>query len=127
MKLKSDEDRTAIRKREHKALMKSLTLAQMSTGSMGKFDRKAAKNEPAAPTSQKIKPKKSNKVLAELAHDSKREQERNMKIFNLLQKKQDITVAGTGKSVSNAHINSDKLARKAQKKEDTARKIINRK
>ena len=33
------------------ALMKSLTLAQMSTASMGRFDRKAGKNEPDAPTS----------------------------------------------------------------------------
>jgi len=30
--------------------MKSLTLAQISTASMGKFDKKASKNEPAAPT-----------------------------------------------------------------------------
>ena len=62
----SDKDRTDIRKREHKALMKSLTLAQMSTGSMGRFDRKAGKNEPDAPTSQKIKKKKSNKAIGEL-------------------------------------------------------------
>jgi len=33
--------------------MKSLTLAQMSTASMGKFDRKLNK-EPDAPTSQKV-------------------------------------------------------------------------
>lgn len=30
--------------------MKSLTLAQISTASMGKFDKKASKNEPVAPT-----------------------------------------------------------------------------
>lgn len=54
LKRKTDGERTNIRKREHKALMKSLTLAQMSTGSMGKFDRKAAKNEPDAPNSQKV-------------------------------------------------------------------------
>ena len=51
LKRMSDNDRTAVRKREHKALMKSLTLAQMSTASMGRFDRKAGKNEPDAPTS----------------------------------------------------------------------------
>ena len=51
LKRKSEGERTQIRKREHKSLMKSLTLAQMSTGSMGKFDRKAMKNEPAAPKS----------------------------------------------------------------------------
>jgi len=51
LKQKSDTERTELRKREHKALMKNLTLAQMSTGSMGRFDRKAGKNEPNAPTS----------------------------------------------------------------------------
>ena len=51
LKRKSENERTDIRKREHKALMKSLTLAQMSTASMGKFDRKAGKNEPDSPTS----------------------------------------------------------------------------
>ena len=51
---RSDNERTQIRKREHKALMKSLTMAQMSTASMGRFDRKAGKNEPDAPTSQKV-------------------------------------------------------------------------
>jgi hypothetical protein len=48
--IRSDEERTALRKREHKALMKSLTMAQMATGSMGKFDKKM-KNEPDAPKS----------------------------------------------------------------------------
>jgi hypothetical protein len=50
LKLRAEGDRNTLRKREHKALMKSLTLAQMSTASMGKFDRKA-KNEPDAPNS----------------------------------------------------------------------------
>ena len=94
---------------------------------MGRFDRKAAKNEPNAPTSQKVKKKKSNKAIGELAQDAGKEKERNLKIFNLIQKKQDIAVAGVGKSRSNAHMDSNKLARKAQKKEDLARKIANRK
>lgn len=34
--------------------MKSLNMAQLSTASMGKFDKKAGKNEPDAPKSQKI-------------------------------------------------------------------------
>ena len=84
LKRMSDKDRTDIRKREHKALMKSLTLAQMSTGSMGRFDRKAGKNEPDAPTSTKIKKKKSNKSDGELNHNSAKEKERNLKIFNML-------------------------------------------
>ena len=53
MKLREDADRKDIRKREHKSLMKSLTMAQISTASMGKFDRKL-KKEPTAPTSQTI-------------------------------------------------------------------------
>ena len=40
LKLREDADRNALRKREHKALMKSLTQAQVATASMGKFDRK---------------------------------------------------------------------------------------
>lgn len=48
------EERDKLRKREHKSLMKSLNMAQLSTASMGKFDRKAGKNEPEAPKSQKI-------------------------------------------------------------------------
>ena len=50
LKLKEDSERKDIRKREHKSLMKSLTMAQISTASMGKFDRKL-KREPEAPTS----------------------------------------------------------------------------
>lgn len=84
LKQKSDTERNELRKREHKALMKSLTLAQMSTGSMGRFDRKAGKNEPNAPTSQKILKKKSNKGLNDLTHNTKKESERNMKIFDML-------------------------------------------
>jgi hypothetical protein len=38
-------------------------MAQMSTASMGKFDRKATKNEPDAPSSLKTKKKKSNAAL----------------------------------------------------------------
>ena len=126
LKRMGDTERSAIRKREHKALMKSLTLAQMSTASMGRFDRKAGKNEPDAPTSQKVQKKKSNKALAELTHNSGKEKERNMKIFNLLQKKQDIAVAGKGKPTSNAHIDAEKIARKAKKKEETARRKAQR-
>jgi hypothetical protein len=60
LKKREDVERERVRKRERKALMKSLQLAQVSTASMGKFDRKLH-NEPEAPTSQKIKTKKSNK------------------------------------------------------------------
>ena len=83
MKLKDENERNQLRKREHKSLMKSLTLAQMSTASMGKFDKKK-KNEPDAPNSQKIKKKKSNSSLAALETNSKMEKERNMKILGML-------------------------------------------
>lgn len=42
-----------MRKRERKALLKSLQLAQISTASMGKFDKKVNKHEPDAPKSLK--------------------------------------------------------------------------
>ena len=61
LRLKDDQTKAAIKKREKKSLMKSLQLAQISTGSMGKFDRKVNKYEPKAPNSQVIKKKKSNK------------------------------------------------------------------
>ena len=48
LKLREEAERNNLRKREHKSLMKSLTMAQMSTASMGKFDRKLNK-EPDAP------------------------------------------------------------------------------
>ena len=91
---------------------------------MGRFDKKG-KKEPDAPNSQKVLKKKSNKGLAELTHDAGKEKERNMKIFNMLQKKQDIKAAGIGKSVSTAHQDEGKMARKAQKKGDTMRRKAN--
>ena len=58
-KVRDDVERNNLRKREHKTLMKSLSLAQKSTASMGQFDRKL-KNEPEAAKSQKILKKKSS-------------------------------------------------------------------
>lgn len=46
--------KAAIKKRERKALEKSFQMAQLSTASMGKFDRKVSKKEPDAPSSLKI-------------------------------------------------------------------------
>lgn len=73
--------------------MKSLTLAQKSTASMGKFDRQL-KSEPTAPTSQKIVKKKSNKGLFELERDRGQEKNRNMKVLEVMQKKRDIELGG---------------------------------
>ena len=56
----------------------------MSTASMGRFDKRAGKNEPDAPTSQKVQKKKSSKALGELTQNPNKEKERNMKIFNML-------------------------------------------
>lgn len=63
LKVKDQEDRSALRKREHKALMKSLKLAQISTASMGKFDRKVNKHEPDAPKSTKVHKKRSSEHM----------------------------------------------------------------
>jgi len=51
LKQREDVERERVRKRERKALMKSLQLAQVSTASMGKFDKKVNKHEPDAPKS----------------------------------------------------------------------------
>lgn len=113
MKLKSDEERSTLRKREHKALMKSLKMAQMSTASMGRFDRKASKQEPDAPKSLKVQKKRSNEHMFKLSADRSLEKERNMKIFGMLQKK---------KEMATGHIDDTKLAKVAKKKYDKARK-----
>lgn len=74
--------------------MKSLQLAQISTGSMGKFDRKVNKFEPNAPNSQVIKKKKSNKTLHELESKRSVERDRNMKILNLMDKEKKLKAEG---------------------------------
>lgn len=111
--LRSDEERTALRKREHKALMKSLSHAQMATGSMGKFDKKM-KNEPDAPKSLKVVPKKSNKHLGELETNRGAEQERNAKIFKMMEKKADIGGLSVGEhsKISSAGESNAKKAKK---------------
>ena len=87
-KIRQDDERNNLRKREHKSLMKSLTMAQMSTASMGKFDKKL-RAEPDAPKTQKIVPKKSNKALGDLEVDRKGEKSRNLKIFDFMQRKSE--------------------------------------
>lgn len=94
LKQKDDQVKQAIKKREKKALMKSLQLAQISTGSMGKFDRKVNKSEPNAPNSQVIKKKKSNKKLYELESKRSVERERNMKILGLMDKEKELRAQG---------------------------------
>lgn len=88
LKLREEADRNQLRKREHKSLMKSLTMAQKSTASMGLFDRKLNKEPEAAPT-QKVVKKKSNKGLFELERDRGQEKSRNMKVLDFMQRKRD--------------------------------------
>ena len=110
MKQRPDQERDKLRKRERKALMKSLQLAQVSTASMGKFDKKANKHEPDAPNSQKIQKKKSNSKLYELEKSKTAEKERNMKILNILKKEKELSGAG------NNQVDNDKLAKMYVKK-----------
>ena len=63
LKQRGENERDQIRKRERKSLMKSLELAQKSTASMGKFDKKVNKYEPDAPSTLKKKQKKSTSSL----------------------------------------------------------------
>jgi hypothetical protein len=118
LKRMEDGDRAALRKREHKSLLKSLTMAQISTASMGKFDKKASKKEPDAPKSQKVLKKRSSAHLADLSQDRSKERDRNMKIFNMLEKKSDIAHGGK----VNAKIDGDKILKKASHKDASRRK-----
>lgn len=93
MKLREDGERSQLRKREHKSLMKSLTLAQKSTASMGKFDRKLNK-EPDAPSTQTINRKKNNKLLFELERNRGQEKSRNLKVLDFMQRKREQDLGG---------------------------------
>ena len=94
--------------------MKSLTMAQMSTASMGKFDKKVHKYEPDAPNSLKKPKKKSNKNLHALETQNSVEKERNIKILNLLQREKDYKAGDKVKSA----LNSDKMVRDQKKKDE---------
>lgn len=93
MKLREDGERKDLRKREHKSLMKSLTLAQKSTASMGQFDKRL-KTEPKPAASQTVHKKKSNKGLFELESNRKGERSRNVKILDIMQRKREIELGG---------------------------------
>lgn len=107
-----------MKKRERKALDKSLQLAQLSTASMGKFDKKVSKHEPEAPNSQKIVKKKSNQALAKLQNDPKGERERNMKILGLMQREKEVKAGGK----ADAHFDVDKMVGKKIQKEQKFRR-----
>ena len=91
-KLKGEAEREQVRKRERKSLMKSLQLAQMSTASMGKFDKKAGKNEEDLNTARHKKIKKSNNKLNDIEkHLGKGnvEKQRNMNILNMMKREKE--------------------------------------
>ena len=105
--------------------MKSLQLAQVSTASMGRFDKKL-KSEPDAPKSQIVKKKKSNKHLHELERDKSTEKSRNLKILNLLGREKDIAQHGYTADKSAAAVNKDKMVKKYQKKEQKTMAKLNK-
>ena len=92
MKKHEEVEREQIRKRERKSLMKSLQLAQMSTASMGKFDKKATKTEVNLNKNINKKTKSQKQKLSKIESQLGRnnvEKDRNLKILGLLQKEKD--------------------------------------
>lgn len=85
----------------------------MSTASMGKFDRKVNKLEPEAPKSLKSQKKRSNEHMFKLSENRSLEKERNMKIFDTMQRKKDL-----GSNI----LDDAKLTKVAKKKFEKARK-----
>ena len=87
LKSKDEQVREQVRKRERKSLMKSLQLAQMSTASMGKFDKKAGKKEVDLNTEKMKKKKRSNSKLSAIeSHMGKGtvEKDRNLNILRMM-------------------------------------------
>jgi len=114
MKQRGEVEREKVRKRERKSLMKSLQLAQMSTASMGKFDKKVNKHEPDAPSSMKLKKKKSHSGLSALEGKNGKgnlEKDRNMKIFATMQKEKDYAQGKLGHA---GNLDSDKMLKKSK-------------
>lgn len=63
--------------------MKSLTLAQKSTASMGLFDKKL-RSEPDAPKKQRPEKLKMRRNINELTQNRGAEKERNMKVLDFM-------------------------------------------
>ena len=107
--MREDVERDKVRKRERKALLKSLQMAQMSTASMGKFDKKVNKYEPDAPNSLKKHKKKSNAKLHTLETNKSTEKDRNMKILNMMQREKEYKAGG---DKVKAAMDTDKMVKK---------------
>ena len=86
---------------------------------MGQFDRKAGKKgqEPDAPKSQKVLKKKSSSKLDSLARNKDDEKARNMKIFNLLERKAEIKAGGGAGKGAVAATDEQKILKKTHRKE----------
>jgi hypothetical protein len=93
-------------------------MAQMSTASMGKFDKKVNKYEPDAPNSMKVHKKKSNKKLHQLESQPNAEKDRNMKILGMMQKQKDYNAGG---DKVKAAMDADKMVKKNKFKEERAK------
>lgn len=108
-----------VRKREQKSLAKSMKNAQLSTASMGKFDKKV-KGEKEAPTSQKkkLKDRIGGNELSKLHQNLPAEKERNLKVLAMLERKKESVGGGKVK----ANLDADKVARQQQVKDEKKRK-----
>jgi len=62
--------------------------------------------------------KRSSAHLQDLSQDRNKERDRNMKIFNMLEKKSEIAQGGK----VNSKIDGDKILKKAKHKDDSRRK-----
>lgn len=93
-------------------------MAQMSTASMGKFDKKVNKHEPDAPNSLKVHKKKSNAKLHTLESKPSAEKERNMKILQTMQKQKEYNAGG---DKVKAAMNPDKMIKKHKYNADRAK------
>jgi hypothetical protein len=89
---------------------------------MGKFDRKL-KTEPAAPKTQTLIKKKSNKALYELERNKGMEKSRNMKVLEVMQKKRDIALGGkVNGNLEGAEKKAKKPATVMKKRKQTGKK-----
>lgn len=96
------------RKREQKSLQKSMQTAQLSTASMGNFDRKL-RNEPAAPKSQKrrLKDRIGGNELSKIHQNIGAEKTRNLSILKKMGKKAELDAGERMK----AHMDTNKMVK----------------
>jgi hypothetical protein len=66
--------------------------------------------------------KKSNKEMASIEADPKKEKNRSLKILTLMQKADEVKVNGPK---SNAHLNVDKMVKNHIRREEKRRRKIN--